>query len=74
MDMLGTASLQNFFPVRARAQGSLCVDGVALVPASISNGSANLFQLFYSLSGQETLLLLEKMRTPFCGNQLDRQK
>ena len=49
MVMLGAASLQNFFPVRANAQGSLLVDGVALVPASISHGSANSFQQFYSL-------------------------
>ena len=49
MDMLGAASLQNVFPVRAGAQGSLLVDGVALVPASISDGSANSFQHNYSL-------------------------
>jgi len=37
------------FPVRAWAQGVLLVDGVALVPASISDGSANSFQHNYSL-------------------------
>ena len=49
MDMLGAASLQIIFPVRAKAQGSLLVDGAALVPASISDGSANSFQHDYIL-------------------------
>ena len=74
MDMLGAASLQNFFPVRARAQGSLCHDGVALVPASISTGSANSFQHNYSLWRQESLLLFENIQIPFWGIHLDRQK
>ena len=49
MDMLGAASLQIFFPVRAEPQVYLLVDGVALVPASISDGSANSFQHNHSI-------------------------
>ena len=72
--MLEAASLQNFFPVRARAQGSLCHDGVALVPASISQGSADLFVGNFLLGGEELLFLFANMQVPFLEIQLDRQK
>ena len=64
----------QIFPVRAKAQGSLLVDGVALVPASISNGSANDFLDNYSLGAQESLLLFEKVQNSSDEIQLDRQK
>ena len=39
-DIFDNQTQSSIFPVRAEAQGSLCHDGVALVPASISDGSA----------------------------------
>ena len=70
----GDSSKSIIFPEWAPAQGSLCVDGVALVPVSISYGSADSFVENFNLGGQESLLLFEKLDVAYFENPLDRQK